>query len=146
MKYIARSIAAHRSRLEAYFGIYLKPLTRFGTGDFCLNLNRLQSVESCSVFSKTIFVISFKEYYWMAKNLVAGGGVENFVLSANYCRLNVLSTFSISYHPVKAFMAHARNKDLFSIAELIVSNILSFQILYLNGRNLGQKYKTRSLL
>ena len=80
------------------------------------------------------------------KVLVAGGGVENFVLSANYCRLNVLSTFSISYHPVKAFMAHARNKDLFSIAELIVSNILSFQILYLNGRNLRQDCKIRSLL
>ena len=34
----------------------------------------------------------------------------------------------------------------FLIAELIVSNILSFQILYLNGRNFHLKYKTRSLL
>ena len=31
---------------------------------------------------------------------------------------------------MKAFMTNARNRDLFSIAELIVSNILSFQILY----------------
>ena len=31
---------------------------------------------------------------------------------------------------MKAFMTNARNRNLFSIAELIVSNILSFQILY----------------
>ena len=78
--------------------------------------------------------------------LVAEGGAENFVLSINYCQFNALSTSSILYHLVKAFMIHARNRDLFSIAELIVSNILSFQILYLNGRNLRQKCKTPSLL
>ena len=45
-------------------------------------------------------------------------------------------------------MIHTRNRDLFSIAELTVSNIPSFQILYLNDcrNNLGQKCKTRSLL
>ena len=80
------------------------------------------------------------------KVLVAEDGVENFVLSINYCQFNTLSTFSILYHLMKAFMTHARNRDLFSIAELIVSNILSFQILYLNGCNLHQKYKTRNLL
>ena len=45
-------------------------------------------------------------------------------------------------------MIHTRNRDLFSIAELTVSNIPSFQILYLNDcrNNLRQKCKTRSLL
>ena len=76
---------------------------------------------------------------------VAGGGVESFVLSINYLQLNALSTFLILYHLVKAFMTHARNKYLFSIADLIVSNILSFRFLYLNGCNLHQKYKTQSL-
>ena len=57
------------------------------------------------------------------KVLVAGGGVERFVLSINYCQLNVLSTFSILYHLMNAFMTHERNRDLFSIAELIVSSI-----------------------
>ena len=32
------------------------------------------------------------------KVLVAGGGVESFVLSINYFQLNFLSTFSILYH------------------------------------------------
>ena len=36
MKYIGRSIAAQRSRLEVYFWIYPKPLTRFGNRDFKL--------------------------------------------------------------------------------------------------------------
>ena len=40
-------------------------------------------------------------------------------------------TFTILYHLVKAFMIHTRNRDLFPIIKLIVSNILSFQILYL---------------
>ena len=78
------------------------------------------------------------------KVLVAEGGAENFVLSINYCQLNALSTFLILYHLVKTFMIHARNR--LSIATLTVSNILSFQILYLNGRNLSQEYKTLSLL
>ena len=47
----------------------------------------------------------------------------------NYCQLSALSTFSILYHLVKGFMIYATNRNLFSIAELIVSNILSFQIL-----------------
>ena len=55
--------------------------------------------------------------------------MENFVLSINYCQPNTLSTFSILYHLVKTFMAHTRSSDLFSIVELIVSNILSCQIL-----------------
>ena len=80
------------------------------------------------------------------KVLVAEGGAENCVVSINYCQLIVLSTFSILYHLLKAFMIHARNRDLFPIAKLIVSNLLSFLILYLNGRNFRQKYKTRSLL
>ena len=46
----------------------------------------------------------------------------------------------------ESFYDTPRNRDLFSIAELIASNILSFRILYLNGRNLHQKYKSRSLL
>ena len=49
------------------------------------------------------------------KVLPAEGGVESFVLSINYCQLNVLSTFSILYHPVKAFMTHARNRNLFQL-------------------------------
>ena len=76
--------------------------------------------------------------------LVAGGGIENFVLT-NYCQLNALSTFPVLYHLVKAFMTHARNRDIFSIAELIVS-IFFFQILYMNGRHLREKYKIGSLL
>ena len=40
---------------------------------------------------------------------------------------------------------HKKNRP-FSVAELIASNILSFQILYLNCCNLRQKYKTQSLL
>ena len=80
------------------------------------------------------------------KVLVAESGAENVLLSITYCQLNALSTFSILYHLVKDFMIHARNRDRFSIADLIVSNILSFQILYLNGRNLRLKYKTRSIL
>ena len=67
--------------------------------------------------------------------------VESFVLSINYWQLKALSTFSILYHLVKVFMTHARNRDLFPIAELIVTNIL-----FLSGDNLHQKYKTRSLL
>ena len=46
------------------------------------------------------------------KVLVAGGGVESFVLSINNCQLNALSTFSILYHLVKAFMTHARKKQI----------------------------------
>ena len=78
--------------------------------------------------------------------LVAECGAESFVLSINYCQRNALSTFTILYHLVKGFMIHTRNRGLFSIPELIVSNILSFQILYLNGCNLRVKYKTQSLL
>ena len=80
------------------------------------------------------------------KVLRAEGGGENFVLSINYCQLNARSTFSILYHLVKPFMIHTRNRDLFSIAEMIVSNIFSLQILYLYGRNLRQKSKIRGLL
>ena len=80
------------------------------------------------------------------KVLVAEDGAENFVLSLNCCQLNALSNFLILYHLVKGFMIHARNRDLFSIAELIASDILSFQIFCLTGRNFRQKYKTRSLL
>ena len=47
-------------------------------------------------------------------------------MSINYCQLNALSTFSILYHLVKGFMIHAKNRDLFSIAELIVSDIFFF--------------------
>ena len=79
------------------------------------------------------------------KVLIAGGGEESFVLSINYRQLNALSSFSILYHLVKAFMTHAKNRDHFLIAELIVSNILSFQMFYLNGRNLRQKYKLEVL-
>ena len=63
MKYIVRSIAPHRSRLEVYFWIYPKPLTRFGTRDFSFNLNLLEYVENCWIFLKTIFLIGFKWYY-----------------------------------------------------------------------------------
>ena len=79
------------------------------------------------------------------KVLLAEGGAGNSVLSINYFQLNALSTFSILYHLLKSLLIHARNRDLFPIAELIASNILSFQILYLNGRNFRQKCKTRSL-
>ena len=76
---------------------------------------------------------------------VRGNGVENFALSLNYCQLNALSIFAILCHLLKAFMTHKKNRP-FSVAELIASNILSFQILYLNSCNLRQKYKTQSLL
>ena len=127
------------SRLHLDFGdvIYDQP----NYDSFSDKIQQLQYKAYLTIAHVNIFTMSLD-----LKVLVAGGGVENFVLSTNYCQLNVLSTFSISYHPVKAFMAHARNKDIFSITELIVTNILSFQILCLNGRNLGQKYKTRSLL
>ena len=49
------------------------------------------------------------------KALVAEDGVENFLLSTNYCQLNALSTFSILYHLVKTFLTQARNRGLFSI-------------------------------
>ena len=48
----------------------------------------------------------------------------------------IVSVAVIMYHLLKAFMTYAGKRYLFSIAELIVSNILSFQILYLDGRNL----------
>ena len=80
------------------------------------------------------------------KVLLAEDGVENFALSTNYCHLNALTTFSILYRLVKAFIIHAINRELFSTAEMIVSNIHSFQILYLNGRKLRQKYKILSVL
>ena len=34
-EYTARSVPAHRLRIEVYFRIYPKPFTRFGTRDFC---------------------------------------------------------------------------------------------------------------
>ena len=55
-----RSILTHRSKLEVYSCIYPKPLIRFGTRDFYSNLNLSESVESCSIFSKTIVLIGFK--------------------------------------------------------------------------------------
>ena len=65
------------------------------------------------------------------KVFVKEGGAENFVLSLNYYQLNALSTSSILYHLVKAFMIQARSGD---------------QILYLNGCNLQKQtslfYKT----
>ena len=73
------------------------------------------------------------------KVLVAEGGAENLVVSIICCQLNALSTFSILYNLVKAFMIHARKIDFSSITELIVPNIPSCQIFYLNGRNLRQK-------
>ena len=69
MKYIVRSIANHSLRLEVYFWIYPKPLISFGTRYFCSNMNLLESVENCLIFSKTIFLIGFKGYYLMAKIL-----------------------------------------------------------------------------
>ena len=90
--------------------------------------------KACPVITGTVQGTPWESFY-------NEGGAENFVLSINYCQLNALSTYSISYHLVKVSTIHPRNRDLFSVAELIVSNILSFQIFYLNGRNLGQKYK-----
>ena len=43
--------------------IYPKPLIRFGTRGFYSNLNLLESMESVSIFLKTIFLIGFKGYY-----------------------------------------------------------------------------------
>ena len=48
------------------------------------------------------------------KVLVAGGGVESFVLSITYFQLNALSTILILYHLVKAFKTHARNRPFFN--------------------------------
>ena len=79
------------------------------------------------------------------KGLVIGGGVESFAQNIIYCQLNALSIFSILYHLVKVFLIHARNRDLFSIAELIISNILSFQIIYLNGRNKTEIQNSKSI-
>ena len=68
-------------------------------------------------------------------------------LYANYKFLSTQSPKYLFDIIPSSFMIHARNRDLFSIiAELSISNILSFQIIYLNGRNLRLKYKTRSLL
>ena len=38
----------------------INQLIKFGTRDFCLNLNLLESLESCSIFSKAIFLIGLK--------------------------------------------------------------------------------------
>ena len=68
MKYTVRSIVAHCSKLEVYSWIYPKPLIRFGTRDFYSNLNLLESVESCSVFSKTRFqrlLLTGQESNWL---------------------------------------------------------------------------------
>ena len=45
---------------------------------------------------------------------VAEGGVENFVLSINYCQINALSTVSILYHLVKTFMTHKKQRPFFN--------------------------------
>ena len=42
------------------WGIFLDLSKAFGTRDFYSNLNLLESVESCSIFLKTIFLIGFK--------------------------------------------------------------------------------------
>ena len=55
--------------VKGYFWIYLMYLAMFGTRDFCSKLVLLQFVENCSMFSKTIFLVSFKGYYIMSKNL-----------------------------------------------------------------------------
>ena len=110
---------------------------------FSYKIEQLQ-YKVCLAITGAIQGTSREYLYNEGEGADAEGGAENFVLSMSYC--HALSTFSILYHVVKAFMILARNRDLVLIAELIVSNILSFQILYLNGRNLGQKYKTRSLL
>ena len=68
------------------------------------------------------------------KVLVAGGAVENFVLSINYLQLNALSTFLILYHLVKAFMTRKKQRAFFNCRTDCFK--FSFQILYLNGRNL----------
>ena len=41
-------------------GIFLDLSKAYGTRDFYSNLNLLESVESCSIFLKTIFLIGFK--------------------------------------------------------------------------------------
>ena len=54
--------------------LYLRNCTSYDCG-FCLlhvkcsNLNLLEFIENCSIFSKTIFLIGFKGYYWMHVNL-----------------------------------------------------------------------------
>ena len=123
--------------------IYDKP----NNDSFSDNIEQLQC-KACLAITELIQGTSRECLYndWDLKVLVAEGGAGNSVLSINYCQLNDLSTFSILYHLVKTFMIHTTNRDLFSIVKLIVSNILSFQILYLNGRNFRQKCKTRSLL
>ena len=72
-------------------------------------------------YSRDLFTMSLE-----LKVLVAEVGAENFVLSINYCQLNALSTFSKLYHPVKVFMIHARNRDIFSIPNWL------FQIFFLS--------------
>ena len=58
--------------------------------------------------------------------LAVGCGVENNLLSINYCQLTTLNAFSILYHLVEAFMSQARIKYLFSITKPIILNIHSF--------------------
>ena len=47
-------------KVRGIFLDFLKPLIRFGTGDFYSNLNLLESMESCLIFLKTIFLTGFK--------------------------------------------------------------------------------------
>ena len=51
-------------RSIVYFWVYPKPWQGLARGSLISSLNLLESVENCS-----IFLIGFKGYYWMAKNL-----------------------------------------------------------------------------
>ena len=78
------------------------------------------------------------------KVLVAEGGAENYSI------YKLLSTQCPKYLsdiiPSSEWFYDTRKKQRPFFNSRIVSNILSFQIPYLNGRNLRLKYKTRSLL
>ena len=63
MKYTVFLTATHRLKLEVYFWIDLKLLTRFGTRHFYSNLNLLKSVESSNRFQSVL--LNGQESSWL---------------------------------------------------------------------------------
>ena len=119
MKYIVSSIPAHRSMLEVYFWIYPNALTRFGTRE---------SKENCSVFPKTVFLIGFKGYYWMGKNLTG------FLLKLEFHRGPFLDLCCFSYILTICLMVSIRLLNCLPIIYCFFSIVqdLNESVKYLN--------------